>query len=125
MKPKTVDEYVKTLEPQMAEMVNEIRMLVREAAPTATEAFKWAQPVYEANGPFAWVRAFHAHVTFGFWRGKELADPKGLLESSGERMAHVRLSNLKDIKKSQFKAWVREAVKLNQLKGNPTMKKKK
>ena len=125
MKPKTVDEYVKTLEPQMAEMVNEIRMLVREAAPTATEAFKWAQPVYEANGPFAWVRAFRAHVTFGFWRGKELADSKGLLESSGERMAHVRLSNLKDIKKTQFKSWVREAVKLNQLKGNPTMKKKK
>ncbi|HEY6043015.1 MAG TPA: DUF1801 domain-containing protein, partial [Anaerolineae bacterium] len=107
------------------EMVNEIRMLVREAAPTATEAFKWAQPVYEANGPFAWVRAFQAHVTFGFWRGRELADPKGMLESSGERMAHVRLSNLKDIKKTQFKAWVREAVKLNQLKGNPTMKKKK
>jgi hypothetical protein len=44
----------------------------------------------------------------------------GLLEGDGERMRHVKLGNVKDIKKSAIADYVKQAVKLNAEKGDPT-----
>ncbi len=117
---KTVDGYVASLEGWQAEVVSELRRIVREAAPRATESIKWAQPVYEDNGPFCWIKAHTGHVNIGFWRGAQLTDPKGLLEGDGDRMRHVKIANPKDINRTALKAFVREAVKLNWTLGNPT-----
>jgi len=43
------------------------------------------------DAAFAYVGAFKAHVSVGFFRGSELADPQGLLEGAGKRMRHVKL----------------------------------
>ena len=40
----------------------------------------------------AYVNAFKSHVNVGFFRGALLADPAGLLEGSGKRMRHVKLT---------------------------------
>ena len=117
---KTVDGYVAGLAGWQAEVVSELRKIVRGAAPQATESIKWAQPVYEHNGPLAWIRAHKNHVNFGFWRGAELTDPQGLLEGEGDRMRHVKLSGVKDIRRKVFKDFVREALKLNRTRGDPT-----
>ena len=122
MATKTVDEYVAGLAGWQAEAVTAIRQLVREAAPKATEAYKWAQPVYEANGPFAWIKAYKSYINFGFWRGAQLTDPKGLLLGDGDRMRHVKITSLADVNAPALKRFVKEAVKLKQEKGNPTMK---
>jgi hypothetical protein len=44
------------------------------------------------DAPFAYVNRFKSHVNVGFFRGAELKDPAGLLEGSGKRMRHVKLS---------------------------------
>jgi hypothetical protein len=44
------------------------------------------------DAAFAYVNAFKAHVNVGFFRGAEIADPKGLLEGTGKFMRHVKLS---------------------------------
>ncbi len=41
--------------------------------------------------PFAYVNAFKAHASVGFFMGASLADPAGLLEGEGKRMRHVKL----------------------------------
>ena len=41
--------------------------------------------------PFAYVGAYKAHVSVGFFRGAHLDDPAGLLEGSGKSMRHVKL----------------------------------
>lgn len=120
MKAKTVDEYVKTLDPEQAEIVSTLRKLIRAAAPTATEAFKWAQPVYSENGPFAYIKAFKSSVNFGFWRGVDIPDPLSILEGSGDKMRHVKLTGAKDIRKKAFQDMVRVAVQLNRDRGDPT-----
>ena len=122
MAAKTVDEYVAGLAGWQAEAVTAIRQLVREAAPTATEAYKWAQPVYEKNGPFAWIKAYNSYINFGFWRGSQLTDPKSLLLGDGDRMRHVKITSLADLNAPALKRFVKEAVKLNRELGNPTMK---
>ena len=42
--------------------------------------------------PFAYVSTFKSHVNVGFWYGAMLADPARLLEGSGKRMRHVKLT---------------------------------
>ena len=124
LKGVAVDEYVaKKLTPGQAEIVNALRQLIRAAAPAATESLKWGQPVYEENGPFAYIKPGKNHVTFGFWRGAELADPKGRLEGDGDRMKHVKLASLADIRRSELQKFVKEALKLNREKGDPTKRK--
>lgn len=60
---------------------DDVRELLHDGHPTAC--------VGEAA--FGYVNAFKAHVNVGFFRGAELADPKGLLEGAGKYMRHVKL----------------------------------
>jgi hypothetical protein len=60
---------------------DDVRELVHDGQPTAC--------VGEAA--FGYVDAFTAHVNVGFFRGAEIADPKGLLEGTGKFMRHVKL----------------------------------
>jgi hypothetical protein len=121
---KSVDEYVADLQAWQAEIVTALRKLIREAAPNASEAIKWAQPVFEENGPFAFIRPASKHVTIGFWRGAEMADPKGVFEGEGDRMKHIKLTAVKDIQAHDVQSYVREAVALNRQHGDPTKKRK-
>lgn len=120
MKPTNVDEYVATLPPEHATIVNELRSIIAKTAPKMNEAYKWAQPVFEWNGPAIWIKAYKSYVNIGFWRGAEMEDAHGLLEGTGDRMRHVKLANLKDIKKKALHDYIKQAVQLNTRKGDPT-----
>jgi len=119
-KKKTVEDYVAALPAEQQAIVSELRKIVKAAAPSAKESVKWAQPVYEANGPFAYIKAYKAQVNFGFWRGTQLTDSQDLLVGDGDRMKHIKLRSASDIKKDAFAQFVKEAVKLNQDQGDPT-----
>jgi hypothetical protein len=113
MAEKTVDGYIAQLSDDQAQIVTKVREIILSAAPEADESIKWAQPVYETNGPFA-------YINFGFWRGVDIDDSHGLLGGSGEKMRHVKLVDLEDINELAFKDYVLQAVKLNLAKGDPT-----
>lgn len=119
----TVDEYLEIQEKWAAEIINEIRSIIKEHAPEAAESIKWAQPVYEDSGPFAFMKAFKKNVNFGFWRGIQLNDPKGLLQGTGEKMRHIKLFSVDDIDREAFGALVKQAVELNREHGSAAMKK--
>ena len=42
--------------------------------------------------PFGYVNVFKAHVNVGFFLGAELQDPARLLEGTGKRMRHVKVT---------------------------------
>ena len=117
---KTVDEYIAGLDGWRADAVTQLREIVREAAPEASEAVKWAQPLYESNGPFCYIKAFKNHVNIGFWRGVDLDDPHVLLQGDGEKMRHIKIGDVNDIPGENIRDFVQAAVKLNQPKGDPT-----
>ncbi len=120
MDGKAVDAYIAQLEIWQAEIVSEVRKIILAAVPKAEEAIKWAQPVYSVNGPFAYIKAFKSSVNFGFWRGVVIDDPGGLLQGSGEKMRHVKLTNLDDVDQGAFTDFVKQVVSLNFSKGDPT-----
>ena len=60
---------------------DDVREIMHDGYPT----------VCVADAAFAYVGVFKAHVNVGFFRGAEIADPKGLLEGTGKFMRHVKL----------------------------------
>ncbi len=116
----TFETYLQGVDEGWRPVVEALAKLVRAAAPAATVAIKWSQPVFESSGPFAYVRASKNHVTFGFWRGAELADPKGLLEGEGDRMKHLKVASLAEVPTAEITRMVKEAVALNAKQGDPT-----
>ena len=66
---------------------DDVRELLHDGHPTACIA----------DAGFGYVNAFKAHVNVGFFRGAEIADPKGLLEGTGKFMRHVKLRPGDDI----------------------------
>ncbi|MCU0504560.1 MAG: DUF1801 domain-containing protein [Chloroflexi bacterium] len=117
---KTVDGYIGGLGGERGAIVAALRDVIRTTAPEARETIKWAQPVYESGGPFAYIKAFGKSVNLGFWRGSEIRDPSGRLIGEGDRMRHVRLVALADVDRDLVADWVRQAVELNRTKGDPT-----
>jgi hypothetical protein len=124
MKPSTVDEYIAGLDEWQSEIVTALRRLVLEAVPEARERFKWSQPVYESNGPFCFIKAHKKHVNFGFWWGVELDDPLRLLEGSGEKMRHVKVTSLEKIQQQAFRDLARSSAEANQRLGDPSKTRK-
>ena len=120
MADKTVDSYIAGLPTWQADIVAAVRKIILDTVPEAKESIKWAQPVYESGGPFAYMKAFKNAVNFGFWRGVDLKDEKGLLQGSGDKMRHVKLTSLEDIQPQVFTEFIRQALVLNMEKGDPT-----
>ena len=117
-----VEGYVRALPPALQAIVARVRALVASASPEATESFRWGQPVYESNGPFAYVKAHKSHVNFGFWRGAVLDLPEGVtFEGDGTRMRHLKIADVASILDEPLKSLVRQAVLLNGRLGNPAL----
>ena len=102
-----------------SDLIRRMVRIVAAAAPGSVAAIKWSQPIFEENGPFAFIKPAKAHVSFGFWRGAEVADPRGLLQR-GDRMDHFKITAPDQLDEGALAAMVRDAVRLNREKGSPT-----
>ncbi len=118
---KTVDEYIVAFDDWRTEAMQRLRELVKEAAPHSAATIKWSQPVWEWNGPMIWMKASKDHVSIGFWRGAEMEDPGKVLEGEGDRMRHLKVRADDEIPADALRDFVRQAVRLNTAKGNPTL----
>ncbi len=72
---------------RMRKCGDDVRELMHDGCPTACVE----------DAPFGYVNVFRAHVNVGFFYGKELQDPAGLLEGTGKRMRHVKLKPGADV----------------------------
>jgi hypothetical protein len=61
---------------------DELRELLHDGCPTACLG----------DVPFAYVNVFTAHVNLGFFQGASLPDPAHLLQGTGKRMRHIKLT---------------------------------
>ncbi|HEY8772350.1 MAG TPA: DUF1801 domain-containing protein [Candidatus Limnocylindria bacterium] len=118
---KTVDQYIAAFDDWRTDAMKRLREVVKEGAPHSAVGIKWAQPVWEWNGPMIWMKAYPKHVDIGFWRGTEMEDPKKVLTGDGERMRHIKITSVDDIPADALRELVKQAVKLNTAKGNPTL----
>ena len=64
LKPKTVDEYINAAPVEAQEKLTEIRSILKQVAPKATEAIKWGSPVFEEKRILFAYTAFKSHLNF-------------------------------------------------------------
>jgi hypothetical protein len=67
---------------RMRECGHDVRELMHDGCPTACVE----------DAAFGYVGVYRAHVNVGFFHGYELPDPKRLLEGTGRRMRHVKIT---------------------------------
>lgn len=77
----------------------DVRELVHDGAPTACVG----------DAAFGYVNAFTAHVNVGFFRGAEIADPRGLLVGTGRLMRHVKLGSGREVDAGALTALIETA----------------
>jgi uncharacterized protein YdhG (YjbR/CyaY superfamily) len=63
-KPTTIDEYILAAPPQSQEKLMQLRSILREVAPDATEQIKWGYPVMEQKRILFSFAAFKSHINF-------------------------------------------------------------
>lgn len=63
-KPTTIDEYIKAAPQHVQEKLHEMRAILKEVAPNATEAIKWGSPVFEERRILFSFSAFKSHLSF-------------------------------------------------------------
>lgn len=64
---KSVDEYIKTFPTEIQTRLQEIRTIIRNAAPKAEELISYNMPAYKHNGMLVYFAANKAHL--GFYPG--------------------------------------------------------
>lgn len=105
-----------------AELLAQIRQLIRQAAPEAVEEVKWRKPSNPAGVP-TWSHdglictgeTYKDKVKLTFARGAALQDPAGLFNSSleGSTRRAIDIHEGDKIDEDALKALIREAVAAN------------
>ena len=121
-KPSTHDAYIESAAPFAVPILRKLRSVMRKACPGVQETMKWSAPHFEHEGILAGMAAFKEHVNFGFWKGKEMSDPQGLLAGVGKTgIGTMRLEKLSDLPPERILIqYVHEAVRLNEGARNDT-----
>lgn len=116
--PESVDAYIASPGGWQTDLMQRLRWIVSDEAPSASVSIKWGRPVWDSNGPATYIQAFTTKVNLGFWRGAEMNDPLRLLVGSG-RSRHLSLHPGEALPEEPIRDFVRQAVILNRLMGSP------
>ncbi len=98
---------------EQREVIRKLRGLVRECLPEAHEmvyheALGYA-PTQSPEDRIIYIASAKDHVTFGFFFGGNLSDPRHLLEGTGKRMRHVKVRDLAEAENPALAELVRAA----------------
>jgi hypothetical protein len=92
-------------------LLEQLRALVKKAAPRAHESIKWGMPFYELDGSLCSLAGFKNHVSLHLFAPPEvLADPEGRLEGSGKTMRQLKVRSAADIDAASIQRWVKAAA---------------
>ncbi len=61
---KTVDEYIASFPENIQKILQDLRKVIREAAPQAKEVISYQMPAFKQNGILVWFSAFKNHIGF-------------------------------------------------------------
>ena len=107
----TFDAYVADQTPANQAVIRALRTFVKRVTPALEESVKWGNGCWlKGQRPVAYVHAEPKTVQFGFFAGASLKDPKGLLQSSGRYVRHIKVHAPSDIDARAFASLLRQAV---------------
>jgi len=66
-KPVDVDEYISGFPAETQNLLEKLRVTIKEAAPQANEVISYGMPAFKLNGMLVWFAAHSKHI--GFYPG--------------------------------------------------------
>ncbi|MDZ5445488.1 DUF1801 domain-containing protein [Micromonospora sp. 4G57] len=113
----TVTDYLTGLDAPQREIGEKLRPVIDAALPDATGAMWHGHPTWSlgerpGQRPVCLLKAYPSYVTFGLWRGREVADPSGRLTLAARQMAAVKLRTVDEVDPALFADWLRRAYEL-------------
>ncbi|WP_295773322.1 DUF1801 domain-containing protein [uncultured Mucilaginibacter sp.] len=112
-----IDDYITKSAEFAQPVLIHLRTLVHQACSQIQETIKWSMPFFEYKGTVCNMAAFKQHCTFGFWKGKLLPDPHGILNMKDENaMGQLgRITGLSDLPPDEVLIqYIKEAIALNE-----------
>ena len=61
---RSIDEYIAAFPPETQKVLEELRALIKEAAPDATETISYAIPTFDLNGHLVHFAGYERHIGF-------------------------------------------------------------
>ncbi len=116
---KAIDAYINKSADFAQPILGHLRGLVHAACPDVEEKMKWSFPHFDyKNEMMCSMAAFKQHCVFGFWKAALMKDPV-LLENARSEVAMGHLGRITSIKNlpadKKIIAWIKEAMRLNEL----------
>ena len=117
--PPALIKFLKPYDREVRELALQVRALVlEEMAPCYENIYDAYSAVAIGYGTSDRLRdgIFHIavyskHVNLGFNDGAALADPKGILQGSGDQIRHVTIKTPDDLARPEIRAYLRRARK--------------
>ena len=64
MVPRNIDEYISRFPGETQKLLEEIRVIISNAAPEAVEGISYAMPTFKLNGNLVHFAGYEAHIGF-------------------------------------------------------------
>lgn len=90
-------EDIRLLDPERFELVQALRRIVLELAPSISEEVKYGGILFSAGKPFCGIFSYAKHVSLEFGEGASLPDKFKVLEGEGKLRRHIKLRSVADI----------------------------
>jgi hypothetical protein len=110
-----IDEEIAKFPDWRGEVLAKVRATIHSADPDIIEEWKWNSPVFSKNGIVCSISGFKSHVKMHFFKGANLKDPGGLI-NSGETAKQMRSIDWREgdlVDEEGLRELVREAIALN------------
>jgi hypothetical protein len=109
---------VKELASAVRDLVYDVLLQTVEVMWPRQRSVGWGTGQKKFTEQFVYLMPFKGHVTLGFYRGGELADPEGLLPASGGKqvsgtlsMRSLKLSRLEEVGRPALRALIEAATR--------------
>jgi len=108
-----VDAYIAKAAEFARPIMKRIRAAFHKGCPALEERLKWGMPSFEYKGLMGGMAVFKAHVSWGFWRRKELPDPHKIFGREG-MMGGGKITRLAELPPQKIIVeYVQAAARLN------------
>ena len=113
-KSMTVEEFVEEkVLPEFWEVVEAIRLYMRELAPDAQEMISYGIPAYKRKRIIAVISPTKKDITLSFSRGAQFEDKYDKLRGVGKASKHLKFKTVGQVKKDLLEYYVKQALEFD------------
>ncbi len=110
----TVDEFVEErVLPDYWEVVEAIRLYMKELAPEAEEMISYGVPAYKRKRIIAVISPTKQDITLSFSRGAQFEDKYNRLKGVGKSSKHLKFKAVGGVKREIMEYYVKQAVEFD------------